>query len=62
MGIEHTRLEHYIIMASLYPPAGARRRQESIPAPFGPVAPPHGNLSNLAAGDPNYSEVSELFI
>ena len=29
VGIEHTRLELYIIMASLYPPAGVSRRQEA---------------------------------
>ena len=29
VGIEHTRPEHYIIMASLYPPAGVARRQEA---------------------------------
>jgi hypothetical protein len=29
VGIEHTRPEHYIIMASPYPPAGVARRQEA---------------------------------
>ena len=29
VGFEHTRLELYIIMASLYPPAGVARRQEA---------------------------------